>query len=571
MWTALTLLACRAPEGGPPPAPEPTSPTTPEPPPPPDPTDPGPDVADDDAWFRRDHLLEVELELAPADWDALRRETRDVLDTLGGADCLLEPWVSPWGDYRATVTIDGERVADVGVSKKGFLGSLSTERPSLKVDTDTFVDDLVTANGTERLLLHNNLQDPSAVRQCLAYDVFRAAGHEAPRCNLAHVTVNGEDLGVYTHVEAVRSDYLRRHHASDEGDLYEGALSDFLDGWMATFDPKTNDTDPTLGPVEDLADALASPDGQLLAALERELDVDGFLRFWAVEGLIGHLDGYAANMNNFFYYVDDETDVGTFTPWGVDATFVDPALDPVVANAWLAQRLYALPEGRDGLLRAHRAALRDAWDEAALQATIDQLADLARPHVADAVAYDAAVDGVRAYVDGRRAVVEAVLDAGGPDLGEPTPREPLCLTPIGEVTASFSTTWDSFAVDPFAAGYTAALAGSVDGSPLPTFPVGAPQAGADGYGNAVISVLVLDPTYTWFEQLVLVFPEDDLRPGIREIDLVDSYGVLQYGPLDGSTAPELAGYVFGDLVLTAATAAPGAPLTGSFVGEVYRF
>jgi hypothetical protein len=110
------------------------------------------------------------------------------------------------------------------------------------------VDDLVTANGTERLLLHNNLQDPSAVRQCLAYDVFRAAGHEAPRCNLAHVTVNGEDLGVYTHVEAVRSDYLRRHHASDEGDLYEGALSDFLDGWMATFDPKTNDTDPTLGP-----------------------------------------------------------------------------------------------------------------------------------------------------------------------------------------------------------------------------------------------------------------------------------------------------------------------------------
>ena len=86
-------------------------------------------------------------------------------------------------------------------------------------------------SGLTRFTLNNAKQDPSYVNQCIGYDLFRAAGVPAPRCNFANVTVNGENLGLYVHVESVKKPYLRQYFASDEGNLYEGTLSDFRDGW----------------------------------------------------------------------------------------------------------------------------------------------------------------------------------------------------------------------------------------------------------------------------------------------------------------------------------------------------
>ena len=102
-------------------------------------------------------------------------------------------------EFVADVTIDGTVINDVEIRKKGFLGSISRIRPSLKLDFDTFVDDR-TYNGMSRMTLNNDRQDPSHTHQCMAYDMFRKAGLVAPRCNHSRVTVNGEELGVYTQV-----------------------------------------------------------------------------------------------------------------------------------------------------------------------------------------------------------------------------------------------------------------------------------------------------------------------------------------------------------------------------------
>src|SRR5688500_5886746 len=74
--------------------------------------------------FETDRLLEIDIELAAADWDALRVEHHDLFDR------LLEgcPGPLPAGPYTvfpATMTIDGERFENVGVRKKGFLGSIN--------------------------------------------------------------------------------------------------------------------------------------------------------------------------------------------------------------------------------------------------------------------------------------------------------------------------------------------------------------------------------------------------------------------------------------------------------------
>lgn len=125
-------------------------------------------------------LHEVDITLDPDDWDALRTQQRNVLDMFTG-DCLDAPFESPYTYFHAATVVDGERLEDVGVRKKGFIGSDSSVRPSLKVRFDEYVDGQVH-DGLDRLTLNNGQQDPAAISQCLGYEIFRAAGLPASRC-----------------------------------------------------------------------------------------------------------------------------------------------------------------------------------------------------------------------------------------------------------------------------------------------------------------------------------------------------------------------------------------------------
>ena len=152
--------------------------------------------------------------------------------------------------------------------------------------------------------MHNNKQDGSNVRQALAYQTFNSAGVPAPRCNFATVTVNGKNLGVYSNLEAVDSAFLKRHFGSDAGNLYEAQVSDFRPGWTRTFEKKNNGKDAKRDDLDAVVRALQSDDSQLLTELDRVLDIDSFISFWAVESLINHWDGFTGDLNNSFVYHD---------------------------------------------------------------------------------------------------------------------------------------------------------------------------------------------------------------------------------------------------------------------------
>ena len=77
------------------------------------------------------------------------------------------------------MTVDGRLLPNVAVRKKGFFGSLSETRPSLKVKFDEYVGGQ-QLNSLDRLTLNNNLQDPSELKQCLTYFLMRKAGVPAP-------------------------------------------------------------------------------------------------------------------------------------------------------------------------------------------------------------------------------------------------------------------------------------------------------------------------------------------------------------------------------------------------------
>lgn len=545
-----------------------------------DPVDAGPGEPDGDptaAIFDPMRVLEVEIEMAPADWDALRRQTRAIGELLGGTDCLADPFGSPFAWFHARVTVDGQNFEDVGVRKKGFLGSLSDTRPSLKIGFDEWMPGQ-KLHGAKGLTLNNNQQDPSLVRTCLGYLVMARAGVPAPRCTFARVTVNGQDLGVYTNVEAVNKAFLRRHWGTDDGNLYEGTLSDFRPEWMGTFEKETNEAAADFSDLAALTDALELPDAQLLAAVEPLVDVEAFLTFWAGESLVRHWDGYAGNTNNFFVYVPPATGRFEFVPWGMDAVMQLPAPGEaplsVQAVGMLARRLYDVPETRGRYVARLHELLAGAWDEELLGAELDRIEALITPYVPEAQRFDvaASIEEVREFVRTRRAAIEAELAAGPPAWTQPL-RDPPCFEEIGSASGSFSTTFGTLeAPNPFATG-TGTLDATLHGSPVAVTATGA-KAGFDPDSQnperpqVHLVVRLADNT---FGVVFFDFDPASFAPATLPLDWRAAFGLIYHFDPATNTGTLVGIFGAGTVTLTKAAPTPGAPVEGAFSATVVRW
>src|SRR5688572_24467866 len=104
-----------------------------------------------DALYAPDRVLEVSVELTQQDWDTIRYEGRTASQILTGCD---EDGFE-YTRVQAVVNVDGQRFENVEVRKKGYLGSLSSQRPSLKLDLAARAVDQ-RYQGADKLTLNNN-------------------------------------------------------------------------------------------------------------------------------------------------------------------------------------------------------------------------------------------------------------------------------------------------------------------------------------------------------------------------------------------------------------------------------
>ena len=374
-------------------APTPATPTPPAPTPTPAPDEP----AEDDptaTYFDMERVLDISIEIDAADWDTLRNQTRTFEDVIEEIETfqLSRPFSDIYTWFSATVTVDGETHAEVGVRKKGFLGSQSDTKPSLKLRFDKYVDDQALGGVVERMTLNNSIQDPSMINTCITYQVFAAAGVPASRCNFATVTVNGKSLGLYVHVEEIKAPMLARHFDDTNGNLYEGTVSDFTAEYRGTIEKKTNEDADDWSDIDAVVAALEDDSDAGLEALAKIVDLDRFLTFWATEALVGHWDGYAGDRNNYHFYREPDGPF-VFIPWGVDDTFhLRPDPNPfdnisnpppsVLALTAIPNRLYNTPEWRTKYAERLKELLDKVWDEDALLASVDQMAAIVQEHAA---------------------------------------------------------------------------------------------------------------------------------------------------------------------------------------------
>jgi ankyrin repeat protein/spore coat protein CotH len=342
-----------------------------------------------DDLFPTDRVLDVQITVDEKDWDTIRHQSRDFVSALRESR-KVKPPESPYTYVDASVTIDGAEFPRVGLRKKGFLGSLSTSRPSLKIKLN-HTDKKVEIDGLTNLTLNNNQQDVSLVSQFMGYALFNAAGSPAPRCAYARVTVNGVNLGVYSHVETIRKSFLKRAFGNDKGTLYEGTVVDFFEGWEGSFERKRGKGKPGREKIRQLIKVLERDDENIEEAIGELVDLDSFYTFWALEGLLGFWDGYSGDNNNFLIYLNPNTDKFHFIPWGADSLFTrfsrlphqyDPrAPISVKTQGLIAHKLYQLKSGRERYARTIMDIIENHWNEEELLAEMDRIEAMVKPHL----------------------------------------------------------------------------------------------------------------------------------------------------------------------------------------------
>ena len=339
-----------------------------------------------DHFFDTSRLVKIDLKVESADWDKVRVQHRSLVKTLR-TDIPPSEQKKPFSYVSANLTIDGTDIGRVAIRKKGFVGSLDYDRPSLKIQIDQYEKKKMFAGG-DTLTLNNNKQDGSRVHQLVGYQFFRAAGLPASHCNLALVSVNGKSLGVYSNVESLDKHYFRRTFKSAKGTLYEGTVCDFHVHSLVRFERKFG-SKKAIASIKNASMALNSDDRSILDKLGRHLDLDQFYRYWAAEVLVGHWDGYVSNKNNYFVYFDSKSERLHFLPWGLDQLATDrnmfwrQGFDPpksIKADAAIPRRLYKNPEAQKKYFAAMRSLLDEVWDEKKLVTQIDNLQAMINPH-----------------------------------------------------------------------------------------------------------------------------------------------------------------------------------------------
>ncbi len=236
-------------------------------------------------------------------------------------------------DVPATVVLDGKTYKDVGVKFHGsssffMVGDGQKRSLNLKLDL-VHADQQI--GGQHTLILLNSAEDATFLRSVLFLTVARAY-LPASQANHVRVAINGESWGTYVNVQHYSKDFIKEHFNTTDGARWKvpgnpGArggleyLGDDPAAYNSHYEIKSKDDPKSWAAFINLCKVLnTTPADKLEAALAPILDVDGMLRFLAVDNALVNDDGYWTRSSDFSIYLDTKGMFHVF-PWDSNETF----------------------------------------------------------------------------------------------------------------------------------------------------------------------------------------------------------------------------------------------------------
>lgn len=312
----------------------------------------------------------------------------------------------------ATLRVDGKTYTNVGIQFRGnssFFTVPKGQKRSMSVSFDHVNKDQ-QLEGYRAMTLLNAHADPTFLRSILYLDIARNY-LPALKANYVRVVINGELWGVYVNQQRYNKDFLRDAFGTEDGIRFKSSnrsrgaglsdLGDDIAEYRRWYEIQSADRDDSWKTLMDVTRVLAqTPPDRLKAALEPIFDIDGALRYLALDVVMMSGDGYWLHGSDYNLYVDpkgvlhilhhDANEAFTAQASGGggggrgggprDAK-VDPFVSTDDSNKALRQKLLAVPEFRTRYLEYIRDIARDSLDWATLGPKVEAYRALIRADV----------------------------------------------------------------------------------------------------------------------------------------------------------------------------------------------
>lgn len=324
-------------------------------------------------FYDRSTVQKIEIFFGFSDWDtqldALATTTEDYL-------------------LADSVRINGTAYDSVGVKYKGNSSyNQNNNKNPLHIELD-YVHGSYDYQGYTDIKLQNGYQDPSMIREVLAYAILEQY-MDCPKANFANVYINGTLRGVYSNAESINSKFNGEHYFTSDGSFFKcnpiggagpGASinpdlkylgtdsSSYANGYELKSDYGWND-------LVDLINTLNNN----FAAIESKLDLDRAIWMLAYNNVLVNLDSYSGAFRQNYYLYKDLNDRFVPTVWDLNmsfagfpggptqgqsytATTLDPFSNSTSANHPLIQKIMANPMYKRMYMAHLRTIVQEIFD-----------------------------------------------------------------------------------------------------------------------------------------------------------------------------------------------------------------
>ena len=409
------------------------------------------DLSYADLLFDNSYVHEINIDISETDW----------------ADLLKNPTQKT--KYMVDITIDGETIQSVSFSTKGnsslsTLASSSSSKYGFKVSFGKFVDGQ-KYHGLNKFSLANCYIDATNMKDYLSYEIFNAAGVDAPLTSYCMLSINGEPFSLYLVIEDESKSYMKRTGHSDgvmykpetEGGGFNMGGGGGNRGGNGTASGSSSKDSIFLKYIDDnissyprifedtVTDATEEDEQRLIAALkaisegnvEAAVNTDEVIRYFAAHNFVVNLDSYTGDIGHN-YYLLEENGILSMLPWDYNEAFgahglsgnqsapsiINSGIDSLLGSASDADRpmwnwIVTNEEYLEKYHEIYAELIENYFDSGACEEEINRIHDLIRPYVEEdpnafysAEKFDTACESLKLFCKLRAESVKKQLEGG---------------------------------------------------------------------------------------------------------------------------------------------------------------